>query len=404
MCPMSGNPRAHLYRIKVPIPDKSSVNSPAKPSNRLPNSEKLPFICSNLLMEENSHLGPLPDGKVQGPAIRDACKWRGFRKVPKHFLVVLLLFASVFGFGKLFLALGAGPWAYVFSTLLSLLWIVLFFVVKVLLIEHNRRNIVRQHRLELCREVLVQKPGTALEKWDAIAVLLNKQALQHCTWAPCDGATFFRYFRTLVYIPLQDGKLDGDAQIAMLRDAAQTYEKSIFDCEQENETTDHVSSVSSEKKLPIEIYRSKATWILSGFKKEIFFTNLTTPTLMYNHWWFLIAIYECYLLISFYFFWNRANELSLANSLEFMNTVHEFRPWEDESKWDDIARAMNATLPRQQIGGFGNEFFFDGNNCRRLYDKRLSSIIADRRSRLPELIPYAHEMRAACRSNLKGQV
>ncbi|SCU95281.1 LAME_0F11518g1_1 [Lachancea meyersii CBS 8951] len=368
-------------------------------------------------MEGKSFLGLASDEKTQVPAkvfrcqalwaIRDVFKWRKFQIVAAIF--VGLICASVVGLGRLFQTHGAGKVAYLLSAEFAFLGIELFFAATVIFIEQKKKTTVRQQRMELFRQIMAQQPGTALAKWDVIAVemndYLNKQAIWHSPWCFYDGAMLFAFFRTLIYIPLQDGKFDSDAEIVLLRDAAQNYEESLFASENENEKTGRVSNLSSEKKLPVELHHSKATWVLTRSKKMIVIGSLYA--LVYG--WFgqllAVVIFECFhFAISFYVFWNRANFLSLADSLEFMNNVHKFEPWEDDSKWDEIARATNAAFSGKRMDNFDNDYFFDGNHCRQLFKQRLSSIIADRKLRLPELIPFAHELRAACGFDSKDQV
>ncbi|SCU86761.1 LAME_0D07558g1_1 [Lachancea meyersii CBS 8951] len=258
-------------------------------------------------------------------------------------------------------------------------------------------NTVRQQRLELCRKVMAEKPGTSLAKWDVIASEMNefldKQGLWHSPWFFYDGATLFRRFRMLVYLPLKNGKFDSDAETALLGEAAQTYERSIFDSDKKDEKNDHARSMPYEKKLPVEIHNSKARWILAAYTTRYL---LIGPFLILAYGWYFgwypttaFGIVCSGIVAASYR--DRKDVRSLTSSLKFMKIVHEFEPWENHSRWEEIARIMNAYFSRKPL-----DFAFDGGECRQIFEQKLSSIIADRGTRMPELIPYARELKEAC--------
>ncbi|CEP62067.1 uncharacterized protein LALA0_S04e07008g [Lachancea lanzarotensis] len=346
-----------------------------------------------------------PDGKGKLPVkcfrspptyhFYELCKWRRYQ------IAVTMCF-SLFLAAATLLSLYLTRWLYMALLYCSLCFWTLFLLTLYMskVIENKKSAISKLQRKELCRRILTQRPGLDLAKLDPIVAdlnkFLNKERLWRTPYFFYSSASFINRFRLCVYLPLKSGNFDDDVEIAMLLDAAKAWEKSVYDPEHLNEKREQVFDENVDYgKLPRDIYRSKLWWFLRINAKSVvamsFAITLLAAVGFFSSKWKHCCSFIFLLMDSVRSFYDRGVNMTLETTIKLMEAVDYYEPGDDNSKWDEIAKQINYDL-KQKKNISKQDLFFDGENCRQIFWSKLSLIIADRKQRQPELIPFAHKL------------
>ncbi|CEP63095.1 uncharacterized protein LALA0_S07e02278g [Lachancea lanzarotensis] len=267
------------------------------------------------------------------------------------------------------------------------------------ILKRRKIALVEQQKVELFRRIMTQRPGLNLTSWDSLAVdineYLNQEQLWNTPWFFFNGASLQHIFRSFLYLPLKDGKFDNDAEIMLLLDATVAYENSVHNPEQSSEKSEQIfGGALGNGKLPRDSYRFKIAWFIALEKMQLVITGLAVACcyIFFNNGALFGAILP--LAVSLKSFIDRGANMPLDATVKFMEAVDFFEPGEDGSIWDEIALKMNCEFKSQRK--HMRDVFFDGENCRQMFRSKMSSIIADRKPRMPELISFAHELNVDC--------
>ncbi|CEP63648.1 uncharacterized protein LALA0_S08e07426g [Lachancea lanzarotensis] len=276
-------------------------------------------------------------------------------------------------------------------------------------LDLKRENVAKKHRGELCRLVMLHQPGFTLSSWDIIAVSMNAYLKREGLWhtATCFGSGFALYtsYRQKVYLPLKAGKFDDDADVALLLDAAASYEQSVRIPQISSEKTEASNAALQEQKLPVEVYRSKISWALAFLAKQFLFGCFGAVIYSFGYRGYtrllLIVMQLPPVLIRWF---TRGKCLTVTQVGQLLKTVEDLEPWEDNSNWDDVAKSLNQLMGFNKNTYFSAGFFYDGDDCRHIFESKLSSITSSSKHDMPEFVALATELQAACGLDVAGCV
>ncbi|SCU86773.1 LADA_0E00210g1_1 [Lachancea dasiensis] len=284
-------------------------------------------------------------------------------------------------------------------TLWFLLLEVAFFVVAILALRKRRQVFLKAYE-EVVKHISAQRPGTDLNMWDSIALELNSTFAMDESWhsAVClwDGADCYTCFRSLLYIPFKQEKLDGEVR-AVIGDSISVYEDSVEQRWTYKMDIEELCETASLNKLPQELYISKFTWNMTNLMKRKSTWLLALCFVRASSLWWTVGYFVGFVLASVLetTIAARTRLLDIQNSFRLLVIVANQESSEDEADWDQIAKAMNELVEESPLSSyFKAGFFFDGDDCHRVFENSVKTILCGKKSNFPELAPLASRCQA----------
>ncbi|CEP63646.1 uncharacterized protein LALA0_S08e07382g [Lachancea lanzarotensis] len=374
-------------------------------------SEKLLPLDEKTVLANSNSGSSLPDSKIKSQVAwltKELWTSRAFRIAGSVFASLVLVETVVLHVKSV------KPSLVLIAIASTLAAFVLFLIAAAVIFGFMREIVAKKQRYELCRLVMFHQPGLTSSNWDVIAVSMNAFLKREGHWhtATCfeSGLALFYSYRQRVYLPLKKGNFDNDADVALLSDAAASYEKSFRVPQIPNEKTEASSAALKEQELPVEVYRSKTSWALAFLAKQFLFGCFFALIYSFSYRGYakLMGVAIELAPVPIHLF-TRGKGLSVTQVGQFLKTVEDLEPWEDNSKWGDVAKALNQFLGSNKNTYLSAGLFYDGDDCRRIFESNLSSITSSRiqnipevvslvtgKQYMPEFVTLATELQAAC--------
>ncbi|SCU77576.1 LAFA_0A02366g1_1 [Lachancea sp. 'fantastica'] len=326
---------------------------------------------------------------------RELFSWPAFKKAGSALILLALAVGTYFLHGKRI----SKPFI-VLTSAFMFLALEIFLVVAIAILSVKRSKVLNNQRNELCRLVMAHKPGFVLSNWDNVTIAMNeylrRKELWHTSSCFPNGRALYIIFRTEVYLPFKNSKFDDEPDVALLSDTANAYESSACETQTLSEKTQTLYAGNEEQKLPVEVYRSKMSWALALAAKPALFGCVYHFCLtFYYNWYFKLAAVVGQLALVALSLYNKVKLISVTQVGQFLNTVKDLEPWENNSSWDDIAKVFNRIMGLQKNNYIAADFFYDGEDSRRCFESILKGIISGSR-KMPEFMSLANELQAAC--------
>ncbi|SCU95673.1 LADA_0G16820g1_1 [Lachancea dasiensis] len=284
-------------------------------------------------------------------------------------------------------------------TIWFLLLEVAFAVVAILALR-NRKLVFLKAYEDVANHISAQRPGTDLNMWDSIALELNSTFAKDESWhsSVClwDCADCYACFRSLLYIPFKHEKLDGDVR-AVIGDSILVYEDSVEQRWTYKMDIEKLCETASLNKLPQELYSSKFTWTMTNLMKRKSNWLCALCFIHLSSLWWTVGYFVGFVLASVLetTIAARTRLLDIQNSFRLLVIVANQESSEDEADWDQIAKAVNELVQESPLSSFFKAgFFFDGDDCHRVFENRVETILCGKESSYPELVPLASRCQA----------
>lgn len=253
--------------------------------------------------------------------------------------------------------------------------------------KKRARSLVSENTKALAaaiKEVFGSKQETSALGWDKIASKVNEKFYITGEWKTpyyyFDGEQCENYFRMHVPRRMYQEKAPAHGEKSCVRTAVSIYQQWLLDqFNRDKEDT----SVLADNNLPADSHRSKYIWRLKNSMKAVGFLVLFACAWGYVYvglsW--SSKLYAIFILLNVSFATLRTRYPSkmykTRNLVRLLATIANVAPREDMDRWNLVAKRINAYL-NKDFDDTGAATFFDGNDCRIFFEKKLKPIMSKR--------------------------